>query len=60
MARIDVPRLPPAQGRIITFEVYAEGRARGLGIYMEYAPTDSARCSTHFYVVFPHEFQFVN
>ena len=59
-ARIDVPDFLPGHGDVITFDVYAEAEGSGLGIYLEYVATDSARVLSHFYAAFPHEFQFVN
>jgi hypothetical protein len=59
-ARIDVPGFIPDHGDVITFDVYAEDEGAGLGIYMEYVATNSARVQNHFYAAFPHEFQFVN
>jgi Protein kinase domain len=61
-ARTDVPAdFVPGQGRILTFDVYAEeGVPEQLGVTIEYARTDSARILDHFYSVFPREFSFVN
>jgi hypothetical protein len=61
-ARTDVPAdFVPGQGRILTFDVYAEeGVSEQLGVTIEYARTDSARILDHFYSVFPREFSFVN
>jgi hypothetical protein len=59
-ARIDVPGFFPGRGDVITWDVYAEEAGSGLGIYMEYVATNSARVQNHFYAAFPHEFQFIN
>ncbi len=61
-ARSDVPRdFVPGEGRILTFEVYAESSVpEQLGVFIEYARNDSARILGHFYAVFPREFSFVD
>jgi hypothetical protein len=59
-ARVDVPGFYPGRGDVITFDAYAEDAGSGLGIYMEYVTTNSARVQSHFYAAFPHEFQFVD
>jgi hypothetical protein len=59
-ARIVVPGFIPAHGDVITYDVYAEEKGSGLGIYLEYVATNSARVQSHFYAAFPHEFQFVD
>ncbi len=60
-ARVAVPvDFRPSAGRIIKFEVLPQPAGEGLGVYMEYAATDSARLLNHYYGVIPHEFQFVD
>jgi serine/threonine-protein kinase len=59
-ARIDVPGFFPGHGDIITFDAYAEDAGSGLGIYLEYVTTNSARVLNHFYAAFPNELDFIN
>jgi serine/threonine-protein kinase len=60
-ARIAVPGdFRPGAGRILKFEVLPQPAGEGLGVYMEYAATDSARLLHHYYGVTPHEFEFVD
>jgi hypothetical protein len=59
-ARIGVPGWHPGHGDIITFDAYAEEEGSGLGLYMEYVATNSARVQPHFYAAFPHELQFID
>ena len=59
-ARIEVPGFLPGHGDVITFDPYSEDAGSGLGIYLEYVATNSARVLSHFYAAFPREFQFVN
>ena len=40
--------------------LFAVPMMTGLGIYLEYVATNSARVVSHFYSAFPSEFQFVN
>jgi hypothetical protein len=58
--RIDVPDFVPGAGDIITFDTYAEDPGSGLGVYLEYLATNSARVQNHFYAAFPREFQYIN
>jgi hypothetical protein len=58
-ARIDVPAFRPKEGRIIELEVYAEEAPQQLGIYIEFNNDESERIRSHFYAVFPREFQFI-
>jgi hypothetical protein len=59
-ARIDVPGFRPGEGsRIIELEVYAEAAPQQLGVYIEFNNGESARILSHFYDVYPREFQFI-
>jgi hypothetical protein len=59
-ARIDVPPdFRADDGRILKFEVLAQPD-EALGIFIEYARTNSARILNHYYGAFPREFEFVN
>jgi Protein kinase domain len=59
-ARIGVPGWRPGHGDVITFDAYAEEEGSGLGLYMEYVATNSARVQPHFYAAFPHELQYID
>ena len=60
-ARIDVPDfLPSEDGRLLTFEVYAEADRDQLGIYIEYANEQSARIRDHFFAARPREFELID
>jgi hypothetical protein len=55
-----VPGWRPGHGDVITFDAYAEEEGSGLGLYMEYVATNSARVQPHFYAAFPHELQYID
>ena len=61
VARIDVPAdFRPDDGRILRFAAQVHSRDVDVAdIVVEYARTDSARLLSHYYVLFPREFEFV-
>jgi hypothetical protein len=61
VARIGVPPdFRAHHGQIRKFEVLPDATVDALGVYLEYARTDSARLLSHYYGVSPHELEFVD